>query len=185
MTAITCGNISAPPIPCTARAPISTAIDGAAPHSAEAAENNTSPAMNNRLRPNRSPSRPPVTNNARNDHPVRIGAQAESPDETFEAVAARQGIVVLSEGNARLYSRPGITARPVIDLSPAELAVAWRASDSRDPIREFCEAAQQAVAACPAPQGQHPDQPATTNPANASRGRASSTTHTTQPQAPK
>jgi DNA-binding transcriptional LysR family regulator len=105
---------------------------------------------------------------ARNDHPVRIGAQVESPDETFEAVAARQGIVMLSEGNAKLYTRPGITARPVIDLTPAELAVAWRASDSREPIRGFCEAAQQAVATCPAPQGQRPDQPASANPATAS-----------------
>jgi DNA-binding transcriptional LysR family regulator len=87
----------------------------------------------------------------RNGHPVRIGAQAETPDETFEAVAAKQGVALLSAGNARLYSRPQITTRPVIDLSPAELALAWRSDDERPIIREFGDAAQEAVTACPVP----------------------------------
>jgi DNA-binding transcriptional LysR family regulator len=81
----------------------------------------------------------------RDGHPVRIGAQAETPDETFEAVAAKQGVALLSAGNAQLYSRPGITSRPVVDLSPAELAVVWRANDQRPIIQEFRHAAQRAV----------------------------------------
>ena len=88
----------------------------------------------------------------RDGHPVRIGAQAQSPDEAFEAVAARQGVVLLSAGNARLYSRPGITTRPVVDLSPAELVVAWRADDERPIIREFTAAAERAVTICPLPE---------------------------------
>ena len=88
----------------------------------------------------------------RDGHPVRIGAQAQSPDEAFEAVAARQGVVLLSAGNARLYSRPGITTRPVVDLSPAELVVAWRADDERPIIREFTAAAEHAVTICPLPE---------------------------------
>jgi DNA-binding transcriptional LysR family regulator len=87
----------------------------------------------------------------RDGHPVRIGAQAETPDETFEAVAAEQGVALLSAGNAQLYARPGITTRPVIDLSPAELAIAWRANDQRPIIQDFNHAAQQAVTASPAP----------------------------------
>jgi DNA-binding transcriptional LysR family regulator len=87
----------------------------------------------------------------RDGHPVRIGAQAETPDETFEAVAAKQGVALLSAGNAELYSRPAITTRPVIDLSPAELAVAWRADDERAVIQDFGRSAQQAVAACSVP----------------------------------
>jgi DNA-binding transcriptional LysR family regulator len=87
----------------------------------------------------------------RGGHPVRIGAQAESPDETFEAVRARQGIVLLSEGNAELYARPGVVTRRVADLSPAELAVAWRVADRRPIIREFGEAALQAVTECTTP----------------------------------
>jgi DNA-binding transcriptional LysR family regulator len=86
--------------------------------------------------------------NERQGHPIRIGAQAETPDETFEAVRARQGIVLLSEGNAELYARPGVVTRPVVDLSPAELAIAWRASDRRPVIREFGAAALQAVVEC-------------------------------------
>jgi DNA-binding transcriptional LysR family regulator len=81
----------------------------------------------------------------RDGHPVRIGAQAESPDETFEAVAAEQGVALLSAGNAQLYARPGIVTLPVVDLSPAELVVAWRADDQRPIIGEFSRSAQQAV----------------------------------------
>jgi DNA-binding transcriptional LysR family regulator len=89
----------------------------------------------------------------RNGHPVRIGAQAETPDETFEAVAAKLGVALLSAGNAELYARPGITMRPVSDLSPAELAVAWRADDERPVIQEFVDAAQHAGVVCAAPTG--------------------------------
>jgi DNA-binding transcriptional LysR family regulator len=84
----------------------------------------------------------------RNGHPVRIGAQAESPDETFEAVAAEQGIALLAVGNAELYARPQITTRPVVDLSPAELAVVWRAGEQRSVIAEFVAAAERSATAC-------------------------------------
>jgi DNA-binding transcriptional LysR family regulator len=87
----------------------------------------------------------------RDGHAVRIGAQAETPDEAFEAVAAEQGVTLLSAGNAALYARPGVTTRPLADLSPAELAVAWRADDERPIIQEFVRAAQEAVTACADP----------------------------------
>jgi DNA-binding transcriptional LysR family regulator len=87
----------------------------------------------------------------RNGHPVRIGTHAESPDATFEAVAAKQGVVLLAEGNAELYSRPGIVSRTVVDLTPAELAIAWRANDDRSIIDEFVKAATAAVATSPLP----------------------------------
>ncbi len=86
---------------------------------------------------------------ARDGHPIRIGAEAETPDEAFEAVAAEQGIALLSAGNAQLYSRPGVITRPVVDLGPAELAVAWRADDQRPIIREFIRAAQEAASPVP------------------------------------
>jgi DNA-binding transcriptional LysR family regulator len=87
----------------------------------------------------------------RDGHPVRIGAQAETPDETFEAVAAKQGVALLSAGNAQIYSRPGIVTRPVVDVSDAEFAVAWRAGDERAIVREFAQAAEEAVEICAAP----------------------------------
>ena len=86
----------------------------------------------------------------RDGRAVRVGAQAETPDETFEAVAAEQGIALLSAGNAHLYARKEIATRPVVDLNPAELALAWRRDDGRPIIRDFAETAQHAVHACPA-----------------------------------
>jgi DNA-binding transcriptional LysR family regulator len=83
----------------------------------------------------------------RDGHPVRIGALAETPDEAFEAVGAGQGVTLLSAGNAQLYARPGVATLPVVDLSPAELAVAWRSDDERPIIREFVQSAQEAVRA--------------------------------------
>lgn len=81
----------------------------------------------------------------RNGHPARVGATADTPDAAFEAVAAGQGIVLLAQGNAELYARPGITSRPVSDLVPCELAVAWRRGDKRAPIEHFADAAQRAT----------------------------------------
>ena len=83
----------------------------------------------------------------RDGHPVRIGALAETPDEAFEAVGAEQGVTLLSAGNAELYSRPGVVTLPVVDLSPAELAVAWRAGDRRAVIGEFVASAREAAGA--------------------------------------
>ena len=45
------GTSSAAPTPCSARAMISNVRSGAAPHSAEAAENSTTPTTNTRRRP--------------------------------------------------------------------------------------------------------------------------------------
>jgi DNA ligase D-like protein (predicted 3'-phosphoesterase) len=82
---------------------------------------------------------------SRGGHPVRIGAHADSPDATFEAVAAGHGVVLLAAGNAELYARPEIVSRPVADIAPAELAIAWRAGDTRRVIHDFVECAQRAA----------------------------------------
>ncbi|MFC5747768.1 LysR substrate-binding domain-containing protein [Actinomadura rugatobispora] len=76
---------------------------------------------------------------ARGGRPPRIGAEAAAPDEVFEAVVSGLGVVLLAEGNAGLYRRPGVTCRPVLGLEPAELAVAWRGADGRAAPRLFME----------------------------------------------
>ncbi len=53
------GVSSAPPTPSSTRAPMSTPMLGANPHTAEASANQTTPIMNTRRRPSRSPSEPP------------------------------------------------------------------------------------------------------------------------------
>jgi DNA-binding transcriptional LysR family regulator len=88
----------------------------------------------------------------RDGHPVRIGAEAETPDETFEAIAAKQGVALLAAGPAQVYARPEIVTCPVIDVSKAEFAIAWRAGDERAVVQEFGEAAEEAISICATPE---------------------------------
>ena len=55
------GIISAPPTPCTMRAPIRTSVVGANPQASDPSKTATIPAINTRLRPSLSPSDPPTT----------------------------------------------------------------------------------------------------------------------------
>ncbi|TDD41587.1 LysR family transcriptional regulator [Nonomuraea terrae] len=79
---------------------------------------------------------------ARDDEPV-IGVTASTPEEVFEAVTSGLGVVLVAEGNATLYSRPGMTYRPVTGLPPGELAIAWRESDGRPQVTAFIDALRQ------------------------------------------
>ncbi|MGV9817493.1 LysR family transcriptional regulator [Nocardia xishanensis] len=76
---------------------------------------------------------------ARDGHPVRIGAEATGADETFEAIASGLGVALVAAGNADLYRRPGLVYRPVDGLAPAELAVAWRSDDTRPATALFVD----------------------------------------------
>ena len=69
--------------------------------------------------------------------PPRIAAEAETAEETFEAVASGLGVALLAAGNAEIYQRDDVVRRPVTGLSPSQLAVLWRAYDDRKPIRVF------------------------------------------------
>jgi DNA-binding transcriptional LysR family regulator len=73
---------------------------------------------------------------ARSGAPV-IAAEATAAEEVLELVTAGVGIALIAEGNAHLYKRPGLTFRPIPELPPAELAVAWRAHDPREAIHLF------------------------------------------------
>jgi DNA-binding transcriptional LysR family regulator len=70
-----------------------------------------------------------------------VGAEAETPDEAFEAVIAGSGILLMAEGNTHVYRRPGLVYRLVVDLSPARLAVAWRRGDRRESVHAFVASA--------------------------------------------
>lgn len=82
----------------------------------------------------------------RGGHPIRIGAEVSTPDETFEAVAGGVGVVLLSQGNAAIYQPAGVVCRPVSGLSPSRLAVAWRTRDKRVVVRDFVAACRRAAA---------------------------------------
>jgi DNA-binding transcriptional LysR family regulator len=78
--------------------------------------------------------------------PARIGAEAATADEAFEAVASGVGVLLLSAGNAAIYRRDDVVCRPVPDLPPCELAVMWRAGDRRRAVRVVTETCFCAVA---------------------------------------
>jgi len=69
--------------------------------------------------------------------PPQIAAEAETAEETFEAVASGLGVALLAAGNAELYRRDDVVCRPVTGLSPSQLAVLWRTDDDRKAIRVF------------------------------------------------
>lgn len=75
--------------------------------------------------------------------PPQVAAEATAADEVLELVSAGVGVALIAEGNAQLYKRPGLTFRPVPDLPPAELAVAWRANDAREAIHLFINSIDQ------------------------------------------
>ncbi|MFI1564438.1 LysR family transcriptional regulator [Streptomyces sp. NPDC020490] len=77
---------------------------------------------------------------ARGGREPRVGAEAASPDEVFEAVVSGQGVALIAEGNVGLYQRPDLVYRPVRGLPEAELAIAWRADDHRPEVTDLVAA---------------------------------------------
>ncbi|MFB8441993.1 LysR family transcriptional regulator [Streptomyces niveus] len=83
-----------------------------------------------------------LATDARDGRPPVIGAEIASPDETYEALVDGLGVCLLAAGNAPLVARAGVVTRPVAGLSPAQLALAWRADDTRPLVRAYVEAAR-------------------------------------------
>ncbi|GAA3201243.1 LysR family transcriptional regulator [Nonomuraea roseoviolacea] len=76
----------------------------------------------------------------RGGRPPVVCTTVTNAEETFAALEAGGTIVLLAEGNAEIYRRPGIMTIPVTGLSPSVLALAWRAGDHRGIIRDLVEA---------------------------------------------
>jgi DNA-binding transcriptional LysR family regulator len=79
---------------------------------------------------------------ARDGHPVVVGAEIASTDETVEALTAGLGLCLIAAGNAELYRHDGVAVRDVTGVSPSELVLAWRRGDARPLLRAFIEATQ-------------------------------------------
>jgi len=82
---------------------------------------------------------------AREGHPVRIGAVVHGPEEAVTALGRGLGVALISAGNAEIYQRPEFVVRPVRGLPPGELAIAWRADDAREVVRDFVACCVEAV----------------------------------------
>jgi DNA-binding transcriptional LysR family regulator len=81
-----------------------------------------------------------LANDVRDETPAQVIAEVTSADETFEIVSSGAGLVLLAEGNALVYARPGIVCLPVRGLAPARLAIAWRRDDRRLAVAAFVQA---------------------------------------------
>ncbi|HEY6747877.1 MAG TPA: LysR family transcriptional regulator [Mycobacteriales bacterium] len=76
----------------------------------------------------------------REGHPVRIGAVTDTgqPDDWLTAIANGDGIALAPESAARYYARPGVAYRPVTEVSPSQVGVAWPpAADTNPAVQDF------------------------------------------------
>ncbi|MEV0092610.1 LysR substrate-binding domain-containing protein [Streptomyces sp. NPDC050738] len=77
--------------------------------------------------------------------PPRIGAEVASTEETYEALVAGLGVVLVATGNAPLITLGGVTTRPVRGIEPSRYVLAHRADDRRPLPRAYAQACRQAT----------------------------------------
>ncbi|MFJ6697159.1 LysR family transcriptional regulator [Streptomyces sp. NPDC091272] len=83
-----------------------------------------------------------LATDARDGAPPRVGAVVAGPDETYEALVAGQGVVLVATGNASLILRGDVITIPVVGITPSRFALAWRKDDTRPLVRAYARAAQ-------------------------------------------
>ncbi|MEU6540544.1 LysR substrate-binding domain-containing protein [Streptomyces sp. NPDC047000] len=88
-----------------------------------------------------------LATDARGGRPARIGAEVASTEETYEALAAGLGVVLLAAGNAPLITLGGVVTRPVTGISPSRFALAWRTDDHRALVHAYAHACEQTIRA--------------------------------------
>jgi DNA-binding transcriptional LysR family regulator len=72
--------------------------------------------------------------------PPALAAEATTPDEAYEIVAAGEGVLLQPAGSCAIHQREDVVHRPVVDLPPAQLAVVWRSGDHRQAVRVVTDA---------------------------------------------
>jgi len=68
---------------------------------------------------------------------ARIGAEAATPDEAFEAVLAGRGVLLTRLTIAERFIGEGISTIPVPDAGPSHGAIAWRAATESPLLQTF------------------------------------------------
>jgi DNA-binding transcriptional LysR family regulator len=91
----------------------------------------------------------------RDGHPIRIAAEINDTEETYEAVASGIGICLLAAGNAPIFARGDVTMLPVTDLPPSELVLAWSERHCPPLLETFAALCEQVVTGGPARAGGH------------------------------
>jgi DNA-binding transcriptional LysR family regulator len=82
----------------------------------------------------------------RDGHEVRIAAEINDTEETYEAVASGIGICLLAAGNAPIFARGDVTMLPVADLSPSELVLGWNERHCPPLLETFAALCEQVAA---------------------------------------
>jgi DNA-binding transcriptional LysR family regulator len=94
----------------------------------------------------------------RDGHPARIGAEAATVDECFEAILTNRGMAFTQLSSQRFYARPGISFVPVKGIPPTSVSVAWRRDAETPLVREFIELARRLAIAEGVPDSSLPGQ---------------------------
>ncbi|WP_262706090.1 MULTISPECIES: LysR family transcriptional regulator [Streptomyces] len=81
-----------------------------------------------------------LATDARGGRPTRIGAEVASTEETYEALVAGLGVVLLAAGNTPLITLGGVVTRAVSGIAPSRFALAWRADERRPLVQEYARA---------------------------------------------
>jgi DNA-binding transcriptional LysR family regulator len=82
----------------------------------------------------------------RGDAPARRGPMVRSLEGQLEAVRAGLCVATLPRSQGRASAWPGIAFRSVEDLTPARLALGWRAADETPVVQALVEIARQVAA---------------------------------------
>jgi DNA-binding transcriptional LysR family regulator len=80
------------------------------------------------------------------DAPARRGPTVRTMEGMLEAVRAGLCIATLPRSQAQVSAWPGIAFRPVVDLTPATLALAWRTADETPVVQTLVDAARRVAA---------------------------------------
>jgi DNA-binding transcriptional LysR family regulator len=68
--------------------------------------------------------------------------QAISVDESLTFVSRGLAVYCMPESASRFYSGPDVVFRPIVDSSPVEVAIAWRADSTSPAVASFIESAR-------------------------------------------
>lgn len=67
----------------------------------------------------------------------RWGPTNDNVEEMLEQVAAGQAICFASSSMSTYYARPDLIWRPIVDIEPLQIAIAWRADETNPIIASF------------------------------------------------
>ena len=98
-----------------------------------------------------------LATDSRQGMPVRLGAEASTVDECFEAILAERGVAFSQASTRRFYDRPGLAFVPVSDIPPTMLSIAWRRDVDSPTVRDFVETARAVTSLHPIPDAWVPD----------------------------